>query len=94
MYSPKDLAEPSLYSTWKFFVFGGEQAEYNEGSARSFGEYINTSCFLDLGILRWTTYASDPEVFPNIPSPREYSSMTYDERERRLIVYGGWNNGW
>ena len=40
--------------TWKFFVFGGEQAEYNEGSARSFGEYANTSCYLDLGIMRWT----------------------------------------
>jgi len=35
--------------TWKFFIFGGECAEYNEGAARSFGEYMNSSCFLDLG---------------------------------------------
>ena len=28
------------------------------------------------------------------PQPREYAAMSYDERERRLIVFGGWNNGW
>ena len=55
---------------------------------------MNTSCILDLGNLRWTTFASDPEVFENIPPCREYSAMTYDDRERRLIIYGGWNNGW
>lgn len=80
--------------TWKFFVFGGECAEYQEGTARTFGAYVNSSCLLDLGTLRWNTFASDPELFDNIPSPREYSAMTYDERERRLIIYGGWNNGW
>jgi dynein heavy chain, axonemal len=80
--------------TWKFFIFGGECAEYQEGTARSFGAYVNTSCILDLGTLRWNTFASDPELFDNIPCPREYSAMTYDERDRRLIIYGGWNNGW
>jgi len=80
--------------TWKFFVFGGECAEYQEGTARSFGTYNNTSCILDLGGLRWTTFASDPEVYDNIPPPREYSAMTYDEKDRRLVIYGGWNNGW
>lgn len=55
---------------------------------------MNTSCILDLGNLRWTTFASDPEIYDNIPPPRDYSAMTYDERERRLIIYGGWNNGW
>jgi len=80
--------------TWKFFIFGGECAEFQEGTSRSFGSYVNTSCILDLGTLRWNTFASDPELFDNIPTPREYSAMTYDERERRLIIYGGWNNGW
>jgi dynein heavy chain len=64
--------------TWKFFIFGGECAEYNEGTPRTFGEYVNTSCFLDLGTMRWTTYASDPENFENIPEPREYSAMAFD----------------
>ena len=39
--------------TWKFFIFGGECAEFQEGTARSFGSYVNTSCILDLGTLRW-----------------------------------------
>jgi hypothetical protein len=80
--------------TAKFFVFGGECAEYTEGAARSFGAYVNTSCLLDLGIMRWNTIASDPETYPNIPSPREYSAIAYDEKDRRLIILGGWNNGW
>jgi dynein heavy chain len=80
--------------TWKYFIFGGEANEYSEGVARTFGAYINTSCYLDCGTLNWTQYASDPDVFSNIPSPREYAAMCYDGRDRRLIVYGGWNNGW
>lgn len=48
--------------TWKFFIFGGECAEYNEGAARSFGEYVNSSCYIDLGMMQWVTYASDPET--------------------------------
>lgn len=49
--------------TWKFFIFGGECAEYNEGNPRTFGEYQNTSCYLDLGTYKWTTFASDPAVY-------------------------------
>ena len=37
--------------TSKFFIFGGECAEYNEGAARSFGEYVNSSCYIDLGMM-------------------------------------------
>jgi hypothetical protein len=50
--------------------------------------------------MRWTTYASDPDAFENIPKPREYCAMTYtglmqlESKDRRLIIYGGWNNGW
>jgi dynein heavy chain len=80
--------------TWKFFIFGGEQAEYQEGTARAFGTYVNTSAILDLGTMRWTTFASDPDTYANIPPAREYASMAYDERDRRLIIFGGWNNGW
>jgi dynein heavy chain, axonemal len=47
-----------------------------------------------MGTVQWTTYASDPELFANIPSPREYCAMAYDNRESRLIIYGGWNNEW
>jgi hypothetical protein len=50
--------------------------------------------------MRWTKYASDPEVFSDMPFPREYCAMTYtgllqtESKDRRLIIYGGWNNGW
>lgn len=47
--------------TWKFFIFGGEQAEYNEGTARAFGQYVNSSSYLDLGTMQWTKFASDPD---------------------------------
>jgi len=55
---------------------------------------------LDLGTMRWTKYASDPDTFENIPFPREYCAMTYtgllqaESKDRRLIIFGGWNNGW
>jgi len=50
--------------------------------------------------MKWTQYASNPETFENIPTPREYCAMTYtglmqaESKDRRLIVFGGWNNGW
>jgi dynein heavy chain len=80
--------------TWKFFIFGGEQAEYVEGADRKFGQYANSSCYLDMGTTQWTTFASDPATYSNMPTPREYAGMTYDNRESRLVVFGGWNNGW
>jgi dynein heavy chain len=86
--------------TWKFFIFGGEEAEYNEGTPRAFGQYVNKSSFLDLGTMKWTQYASDPASFDNIPQSREYCAMTYtglmqtESKDRRLIIFGGWNNGW
>jgi len=80
--------------TWKFFIFGGECAEYNEGAARSFGEYVNSSCYIDLGMMQWVTHGSNNDDPGAMPKPREYSAMTYDQREQRLLVFGGWNNGW
>ena len=29
-----------------------------------------------------------------MPSPREYAAMAYDHKDSRLLVFGGWNNGW
>lgn len=40
--------------TWKFFIFGGEEAEFMEGNDRQFGKFVNSSCFLDLGTMKWT----------------------------------------
>jgi hypothetical protein len=29
--------------------------------------------------LKWTNFASDPEIFADMPSPREYSAIVYDQ---------------
>lgn len=26
--------------------------------------------------------------------PREYAAMAYDSKESRILVFGGWSNGW
>jgi len=39
--------------SWKFFIFGGECLEYNEGAERSFGQYVNSSCILDMSNVQW-----------------------------------------
>jgi len=49
---------------------------------------------LELANDQWNTFATDPTVYEGIPSPREYSSMTYDKKNSRLVIFGGWNNGW
>lgn len=29
-----------------------------------------------------------------MPQPREYAALAYDHRDSRLLVFGGWANGW
>mmetsp|Transcript_7679 Transcript_7679/g.7086 ORF Transcript_7679/g.7086 Transcript_7679/m.7086 type:complete len:306 (+) Transcript_7679:36-953(+) len=41
--------------SWKYFIFGGESGEFAEGGSREFGGCVNTSCYLDLETMRWTT---------------------------------------
>jgi dynein heavy chain len=77
--------------TWKYFIFGGESTNFAEGQPRTFGAYVNSSCFLDIGTMEWQ------EIRPEsaeIPPPREYAACSYDSVNSRFIVFGGWNNGW
>jgi hypothetical protein len=37
--------------TWKYFIFGGESTNFNEGQARTFGAYVNSACYLDIGTM-------------------------------------------
>jgi dynein heavy chain len=80
--------------SYKFFIFGGESAEYQEGVNRAFGAYVNTSAYLEVDRMNWEFFASDPDVYSNIPSPREYSAMAYQQSDRTLVLFGGWSNGW
>jgi len=77
--------------TWKYFIFGGESTNFNEGQARTFGEYVNSACYLDIGSMNWA------EIKPEsaeIPTPREYAAISYDSANSRMLIFGGWNNGW
>jgi dynein heavy chain len=78
--------------TWKYFIFGGESSHFNEGQARTFGSYVNSACYLDIGSMLWTDIK--PENEPALPTPREYAACSYDYSNSRLLIFGGWNNGW
>jgi len=41
--------------SFKYFIFGGESTNFNEGQTRTFGTYVNSSCFLDIATMRWST---------------------------------------
>jgi dynein heavy chain len=77
---------------WKYFIFGGESANFNEGQARTFGSYVNSSYYLDLGTMDWLEIK--PENSSIIPNAREYAACSYDNINSRLLIFGGWNNGW
>ena len=83
--------------SWKYFIFGGETGEFPEGGPRNFGSFTNTACFLDIDSLRWSTIFledNSDDGKPLIPSAREYAAMSYDQKDSRLLLFGGWSNGW
>ena len=83
--------------SWKYFIFGGEVGEFPEGGPRNFGNFTNSACYLDIETMRWSTIAledSSHDHKPIVPQAREYSAMAYDHKESRLLVFGGWSNGW
>lgn len=83
--------------SWKYFIFGGETGEFPEGGPRNFGGFTNSACFLDIDTLRWSTIFledNSDDGKPLVPSPREYAAMSYDQKDSRLLLFGGWSNGW
>jgi len=77
--------------SWKYFIMGGESANFHEGQPRAFGSCVDTACFLDIKELKWTTICPENS---DTPACREYASLAYDTDDARLIVFGGWNSGW
>ena len=41
--------------------------------------------------MKWMDINPEDEVRP---LAREYAAMSYDENNRRLVVFGGWAHGW
>jgi dynein heavy chain, axonemal len=77
--------------TWKYFIFGGESTNFAEGQQRTFGAYVNSSCFLDIGTMQWQEIKPESD---EIPAAREYAACSYDSANSRFLIFGGWNNGW
>ena len=77
--------------SWKYFIFGGESTDFGEAQPRAFGQVVNSACYLDLETMRWSPIELEDAV---LPPPREYTTLSYDHRDSRLLVFGGWNNGW
>lgn len=81
--------------SWKYFIFGGEKGDFPEGGPRHFGTCCNGAYYLDLATMHWLNI--DPENKEEEgfvqPSAREYAAMAYDHKDSRLLVFGGWNNG-
>ena len=41
--------------------------------------------------MRWAPIHPEDDV---CPKPREYAGVSFDQKESRLLVFGGWNNRW
>ncbi|KAL3663603.1 hypothetical protein V7S43_011489 [Phytophthora oleae] len=72
----------------KVFVFGGVVGEANNYNAQ--GSYMNDLSVLDTGEMSW----SIPEIEGTPPCGRSDTTLTYDDKGSRLIVFGGWANVW
>ena len=81
---------------WKLFFFGGSSAYFEEGAPRNFGEQVNSTAYLDiiedLEASRLEHIRLESEDCEAMPSGRENSTMVYDSKEKRLLVFGGWSN--
>ncbi|ETN24826.1 hypothetical protein PPTG_01014 [Phytophthora nicotianae INRA-310] len=72
----------------KVFVFGGVVGESNNYNAQ--GSYMNDLSVLDTGEMSW----SIPEIEGTPPCGRSDTTLAYDDKGSRLIVFGGWANAW
>ncbi|DBA02158.1 TPA: hypothetical protein N0F65_004793 [Lagenidium giganteum] len=72
----------------KVFVFGGVLGEANNYNGQ--GTYMSDICVLDTGEMTWTV----PEIRGNPPCGRSDSTLAYDDKGSRLLIFGGWANVW
>jgi len=74
--------------TWKIFSFGGITGSLTDHDR--LGRSLDTAAILETGTNRWTY----PQIDGQRPTPRSDSCMAYDNKNSRLIVYGGWADQW
>lgn len=71
---------------WKVFVFGGNSGDLSDGGSNPQGSYLNDLAVLDTGTHFWTR----PTVIGTPPSARGETSIVFDPRLSRIILFGGW----
>lgn len=72
----------------KVFNFGGVTGEANNYNGQ--GTYMNDISVLDTGDMTWTV----PEIRGTPPCGRSDTTLAYDDKGSRLIIFGGWANVW
>lgn len=78
----------------KLFIFGGSTGFFEEGAPRNFGSLTNIVMYFDIldnmDNIKLKRLALEGDT---APKARENSSLIYDQVEHRLVVHGGWSNG-
>ncbi|GMH98843.1 hypothetical protein TrLO_g14194 [Triparma laevis f. longispina] len=74
--------------SWKIFVFGGVSGQLSDSD--ELGTHSNNISMLDTGSERW----SSPKINGELPPPRADTTLAYDSKGSKLIVFGGWANEW
>ncbi|TMW57037.1 hypothetical protein Poli38472_002962 [Pythium oligandrum] len=72
----------------KVFIFGGVLGEANNYNGQ--GTYMNDISVLDSGEMTWMV----PEIRGTPPCGRADTTLAYDDKGSRLLVFGGWANVW
>ena len=50
---------------------------------------MNTICFIDVKTSSWETIKPEGDL---LPKPHEHVGVSYDQRESRLLIFGGLND--
>jgi len=90
--------------SWKYFIFGGQIGNFEEGGNRTVSQLSDLSYFLDIREMKWNTVNLEDlydakgtfvqKACDNKPKARENSAMFFDANDSRLVIFGGWANNW
>lgn len=60
---------PSIPS-WKYFIFGGSQGQFEDGGNRTTSRYVEDTFYLDIDVLEWKNVDLETEENGEIVKPR------------------------
>nr|SYZ35238.1 PtDNAH9b [Paramecium tetraurelia] len=83
---------PSIPS-WKYFIFGGQVGNFEEGGNRTASRLVDDTFVLDVDAKKWSPVQLEEEK-PVKPKTRESTTLIYDPSDSRIMMFGGWSNAW